>query len=40
MIKVMETEKARMEQAHTEGIKVLKEHVTSQVMETLIEKCM
>jgi hypothetical protein len=38
MITTLETEKARMEHAHLESIQVLKEHVTTQVMETLTEK--
>jgi hypothetical protein len=38
MITVMEMEKYRMEHAHIEIIQVIKRHVTSQVMDTLIEK--
>jgi hypothetical protein len=38
MITTLEIEKSRMEQAHSESIQVLKEHVTMQVMETLTEK--
>jgi len=34
----LEIEKYEMEQAHLERIRVLKDHITVQVMETLIEK--
>jgi hypothetical protein len=38
MIAELETEKGRLEHAHSENIKVLEEHITMQVVETLIEK--
>jgi hypothetical protein len=34
----LEMEKARMEQAHSESLQMMKENVTVRVMETLIEK--
>jgi hypothetical protein len=38
MLTTLEIEKYEMEQAHLERIRVLKDHITVQVMETLIEK--
>jgi hypothetical protein len=38
MIKKLEETKGRLEQLHLEGVEVMKEHITTQLVENIVEK--